>query len=264
MITRELKNICGFKGLCITDGLGMTAVDMYHQKGYKEYLGFYAGNDILLCPTDVPHAIHIIEDALDRGIISENRLNHSVQKILAAKYWISDIYKKHQDRNLSYLTRPYAKSLQQRLYDESITTHNFKKHTREHYTHCLHIHIGDPPYDTLEEYAVICNYTCTDIEHIEKYLVTHPHITSCALHIHKNIDIYTQKILYEYVSHICPYITTIAYISSDIRHTIYKKYPLIIAYEDNIHAYTSAMRVFYHIKQATGQYPLIQNYIPQT
>src|SRR5690606_38552205 len=47
---------------------------------------FLAGNDILLFPQDVPKAIQKIEQAYYKGVITEERLQHSVKKILKAKY----------------------------------------------------------------------------------------------------------------------------------------------------------------------------------
>src|SRR5690606_37205226 len=47
---------------------------------------FLAGNDILLISEDIPKASAKLAEAYNKGIISEERLAHSVRKILLAKY----------------------------------------------------------------------------------------------------------------------------------------------------------------------------------
>jgi len=85
-VTGLLKNELGFKGLVITDALGMQGVTKYFPAGEADLRAFIAGNDILLFSQDVPLAIARIKNALDSGIIKPERLQASVKKILAAKY----------------------------------------------------------------------------------------------------------------------------------------------------------------------------------
>ncbi len=49
---------------------------------------FKAGNDILLMPPDIKIGIQAIYNAVKSGEITEERLNESVRKILAAKRWL--------------------------------------------------------------------------------------------------------------------------------------------------------------------------------
>jgi len=46
-----------------------------------------AGNDILLMPNDIEGSFTKIKEAVLDGSITEERINHSVRKILKAKYW---------------------------------------------------------------------------------------------------------------------------------------------------------------------------------
>jgi beta-glucosidase-like glycosyl hydrolase/CubicO group peptidase (beta-lactamase class C family) len=106
VITELLKNKMNFNGLILTDALNMKGVSNYVkpiealsdagiskgannqiQKGDIDLTALMAGNDMLLMSENVPEAILKIKNALETKIISEERLNYSVRKILKAKYW---------------------------------------------------------------------------------------------------------------------------------------------------------------------------------
>lgn len=88
IITKLLKEELGFKGLIITDALDMKAVTNYYSDSEAVLNAFTAGNDILLMPPDIKSGIRALYDAVKSGRISEERLNESVRKILAAKRWL--------------------------------------------------------------------------------------------------------------------------------------------------------------------------------
>jgi beta-N-acetylhexosaminidase len=122
VVTEELKNNLGFKGLIFTDGLGMQAITKYFEPGHLELQAFLAGNDILLCPLNIPQAMILIEEAIKNGRISEAELNERVLKILKAKEWAfekQNAYKKIDPQ--SYITRPEAYALQTQAYQNAIT-----------------------------------------------------------------------------------------------------------------------------------------------
>lgn len=122
IVTQLLKESLQFKGLVITDGLGMRAVTNYYQPGHLEVEAFLAGNDILLCPLDVPMAIDLIENAIITGKITQQQLDTRVFKILKAKEWAFAQQKEHMIKlACSYITRPETHSLQQALYQNAIT-----------------------------------------------------------------------------------------------------------------------------------------------
>lgn len=86
IITDYLKGELGFKGIIITDALNMSGVANAFAPGDVDYRAFVAGNDILLFSQGVKIGKQKIREALERGEISEARLEESVKKILKAKY----------------------------------------------------------------------------------------------------------------------------------------------------------------------------------
>jgi len=86
VITGILKEEMGFKGLVFTDALNMKGAADRGKNGDVELAAFMAGNDILLMPTALKEAKEKLIKFYDRGKITEERLSHSVKKILRAKY----------------------------------------------------------------------------------------------------------------------------------------------------------------------------------
>jgi beta-N-acetylhexosaminidase len=87
--TNLLKYELGFKGLIITDGLGMGALLAQFKPGEIECNALLAGNDILLGVMNVPLTIHLVKQAMKDGKITEDELNQRVLKVLEAKDWIN-------------------------------------------------------------------------------------------------------------------------------------------------------------------------------
>ena len=65
-----------FKGLVITDALGMKGVSEYSKKNV-DLLAFLAGNDILLMSSNISKGIKEIKKSYKKGKISEERLSRS-------------------------------------------------------------------------------------------------------------------------------------------------------------------------------------------
>ncbi len=86
IVTDILKERLQFKGLIFTDALEMKGVSNYSTPGDIDLAAFLAGNDVLLISEDVPKAIEKIVAAYHSKEITEERLAHSVKKILMAKY----------------------------------------------------------------------------------------------------------------------------------------------------------------------------------
>ncbi len=86
VVTSLLKNDLKFNGLIITDALNMKGASNYEEPGEIDLTAFLAGNDMLLMSEDVPLASQKIVSAYYSGAITEERLAHSVRKILFAKY----------------------------------------------------------------------------------------------------------------------------------------------------------------------------------
>ncbi len=86
IISGILKQNMGFNGLIFTDALNMKGASNFSSPGDIDVAAFWAGNDVLLISENVPMAIAKIQEAYYSRYITEERLAHSVKKILAAKY----------------------------------------------------------------------------------------------------------------------------------------------------------------------------------
>ena len=86
IVTDLLKKKFEFKGLVVTDALNMKGVSDYGGNESASLGSFLVGADLLLIPDDLPLAFADIRNAFLTGTISEERLAHSVKKILSAKY----------------------------------------------------------------------------------------------------------------------------------------------------------------------------------
>lgn len=86
IVTDLLKEKLQFAGLIFTDALNMKGASNHTAPGDIDLAAFLAGNDILLISEDVPKASEKIIEAYNKGVITEERLAHSVRKILMAKY----------------------------------------------------------------------------------------------------------------------------------------------------------------------------------
>ena len=130
VVTNILQNEMQFDGLIFTDALNMKGV-----RGFREVAGiapkpgdielkaFLAGNDILLFPQDAPMAIEKISAAYTDKIITEERLAHSVKKILHYKFKAGlNNYKPIEITNLDQDLNPTSnEALQYQLFENAIT-----------------------------------------------------------------------------------------------------------------------------------------------
>ena len=101
VVTSILKDSLQFHGLIFTDALNMKGAANFKNPGDIDLAAFKAGNDVLLISEDVGSASAKILQALSSGEISEERLAHSVKKILYAKYKVGlQNYKPVSTQNL--------------------------------------------------------------------------------------------------------------------------------------------------------------------
>ncbi|WP_397362692.1 glycoside hydrolase family 3 N-terminal domain-containing protein [Olleya sp. R77988] len=102
IVTDILKERLQFKGLIFTDALTMKGAADYVESnmdgsksnttvtgGEIDLAAFLAGNDVMLMSENVPKAIAKMKVAFENGVITEERLAHSVKKILMAKYKVN-------------------------------------------------------------------------------------------------------------------------------------------------------------------------------
>jgi beta-glucosidase-like glycosyl hydrolase/CubicO group peptidase (beta-lactamase class C family) len=123
VVTNLLKNQLGFEGIIFTDGLGMKGANDYKKGGDLELEAFLAGNDILLCPVDVPLGAEKIKEAYNQKIISEERLSYSVKKILHYKFkaGLSKLKPVNTENLLQDLNPAQNEALQYQLFENAIT-----------------------------------------------------------------------------------------------------------------------------------------------
>ena len=123
IITGILKDSLGFKGLVVSDAMGMQGVVKFFPNGEADVRAFIAGNDLLELSQDSKRAIKMIKKAVRKGQIPMSDVDARVKKVLAAKYWAGlshrqDIATEHLYQDLN---RPEAKALLQQLTDSAVT-----------------------------------------------------------------------------------------------------------------------------------------------
>lgn len=124
VVTDLLKEELGFDGLIFTDALNMKGVSDFYAPGETDLLAFKAGNDVLLFPMNVPNAVKMIKDAIEKDELPQERLEESVKKILHAKYKLGlhEGFKKLVEENIhEKLNSVEAKNLNEKLYAEAAT-----------------------------------------------------------------------------------------------------------------------------------------------
>jgi beta-N-acetylhexosaminidase len=84
--TDLLRNELGFNGIIVTDAMEMGAIEKNYSREKSVVMAVQAGADVVLLPLSVSNAIDSIEAAVKKGELTEERINSSVRKILAAKY----------------------------------------------------------------------------------------------------------------------------------------------------------------------------------
>jgi beta-N-acetylhexosaminidase len=71
--------------LMITDAMNMGAIAENYSIEEATVKSFLAGNDIILMPKDIAEASEALLKAYEKGLITDERLNESVKKILSKK-----------------------------------------------------------------------------------------------------------------------------------------------------------------------------------
>ncbi len=86
VINGWLRTRLGFDGLVFTDALEMKGVTKNFKPGEIEVKALLAGVDVLLLPSDIESSVKKIRSALKSGLLTEDRIDESVLRILRAKY----------------------------------------------------------------------------------------------------------------------------------------------------------------------------------
>ena len=124
IVTGLLREELGFDGIIITDALGMQGVAAGGVDA--AYAAYEAGADILLMPNDAEAAIRDIDQAIEKGKMTEADLDARVLKVLKLKErcgMLSPEYEEfiNTDAALRAAVRPATESLIQKISDLSMT-----------------------------------------------------------------------------------------------------------------------------------------------
>jgi beta-N-acetylhexosaminidase len=82
ILRKELK----FNGIISTDAMEMGAIKKTYSDERSAVMAVLAGADVVLLPNSTKVAIDTIEAAVNKGEISQERINESVRRLLHAKY----------------------------------------------------------------------------------------------------------------------------------------------------------------------------------
>jgi len=123
IITGVLKDSLGFKGLVVSDAMGMKGVVKYFPNGEADVKAFMAGMDILELSENSKRAIKMVKKAMRKKQIDREELYTRVKKVLAAKYWagLNHVEPVETNNLIADLNRPDAKALVQQLTDSALT-----------------------------------------------------------------------------------------------------------------------------------------------
>lgn len=155
IVTGILKEELGFKGIIISDAMGMKGVVKYFKDGEADVMGIIAGNDILELSENSARAIKLVRRAVREGRIPMERIDESVKKILTAKYWAGlNVKDTVNEKNVyAEVNRPESKMLLQQLADASMTLLRGKQYlkTLTAQKRTAIISIGSPQVTTFQQ-----------------------------------------------------------------------------------------------------------------
>jgi beta-N-acetylhexosaminidase len=113
----------GFEGLIVTDGLEMKGIADHYSPGEAVIYALKAGVDMMLISPDEMSAINELKIAVEQGELAEERIDHSVRKILQLKKEQGAFSNPRVDlQNLSSsINTPVYQSIADRIVRNSVT-----------------------------------------------------------------------------------------------------------------------------------------------
>lgn len=123
IVTGLLKGELGFRGIVISDAMGMNGVVKHFKNGEADVMGIIAGNDILELSENSARAVKLVRKAIKKKRISMAQIDESVKKILTAKYWAGlNVKNRVSEINVvAEVNRPESQALLQQLAEASMT-----------------------------------------------------------------------------------------------------------------------------------------------
>lgn len=85
IVTDILRDEMGYDGIVITDAMNMGAITTCYDSAGGAVAAILAGVDIVLMPSDFRAAYQGVIDAVESGVIEEERIDESVKRILRVK-----------------------------------------------------------------------------------------------------------------------------------------------------------------------------------
>ncbi len=85
MISQVLRTEMGYKGIIITDALNQKAITDSYDSSEAAVMAINAGADMILMPADFTAAYNGVLEAVQNGVISEERINTSLVRIVKVK-----------------------------------------------------------------------------------------------------------------------------------------------------------------------------------
>ena len=133
IVTGLLKEELGFKGIVISDAMGMKGVVKHFRDGEADVMGIIAGNDILELSENSARAIKLVRKAVREDRIPMEQIDASVKKILTAKYWAGlNVKDTVNEQNVfAEVNRPESLALLQQLANASMTVLRGKEHIQQ-------------------------------------------------------------------------------------------------------------------------------------
>lgn len=123
VIKNILRDEMGYNGLVFTDAMDMQAVTNYFPNGIAEAEAFLAGNDVILLPSNLENAFEAIKKYMNDSLITMQRLDESVERILRTKYRLDLNFKPviKEDGIDKMLNNNGAVAIKQKLAAASVT-----------------------------------------------------------------------------------------------------------------------------------------------
>lgn len=269
IITGLLKEKYGYKGLIITDALNMGAVAKRYKPGELDALAFKAGNDIMLFSDGVKEGKRLIQQAIDKGEISQDRVEESVKKILLTKYYLglTQYVPKNPENINSDLNNDSHTKIVQKMYSNALTLLKDEKkliplNCKETY---YYVPLEEAPYQT---FADQLNLGTTVIVKKANEISSIPANSKVIVGFHKDnstaykpykISDASKKVLADLSKNqnIILNVFGSAYALKDV--DISKISTVLVAYENNDDAMTAAAKALHGQTKIHGRLPVLVN-----
>jgi len=271
-VTSLLKDDLNFKGLIFTDALNMKGAANFKSPGEIDLAAFQAGNDVLLFAENVPLALEKFNAAFENGEITEERLAHSVKKILLHKYKVGlNTFKPIDKKNLyEDLNKAEYTDLSYKLYESIVTVVKNQKSilpfNSKKPQNIAYVKVGDDVNDTFIE-ALQANQPITVFNQyqIEDHLDDLKAFDLVIVSYHKADGVWKK---HDMTANEAKFIEQIAQKNKTIFTSFVKPYALnaikdyspfeavVLGYQNNVMAHRKVVDVLFGMQAATGKLPV--------